>query len=187
MTSAVDTVGTAPTATSQRRPHLTAVPDCEPPFDRCDRPPAVPARRQASQTGVPRRPTVAPDPDAAGREVAAWPEPDGRRPLRTPTKGLPPAGDAARAVARGLIEVLCGIRPVRQLGSVCAPRVQADLAGRVLRDGIVPRLISVRTGEPADGVAEVAAVYRRGPRAVAMAFRLQGVDGRWQITALQIG
>ena len=184
MTSAL---GTTPTATSQRRPHLTAVPDCEPPYDRCDRLPAVPPRRQATPARLPYRPTVAPAPDAAGRQAATWSEPDGSRPLSSSTRGLPPAGDAARAVARGLIEVLCGIRPVRQLGSVCAPRVQADLAGRVLRDGIVPRLISVRTGEPADGVAEVAAVYRRGPRAVAMAFRLQGIDGRWQITALQIG
>jgi hypothetical protein len=41
--------------------------------------------------------------------------------------------------------------------------------------------------EPADGVAEVSAVFRCSHRVGAMAMRLQGVDGRWRITALQMG
>jgi hypothetical protein len=36
-------------------------------------------------------------------------------------------------------------------------------------------------------VAELAAVVRRGGRMAAIALRLEGVDGRWQCTALQIG
>jgi hypothetical protein len=38
-----------------------------------------------------------------------------------------------------------------------------------------------------DGVAEVSAVARRGGRAHAVAARLEGIDGRWRCTALQIG
>ena len=38
-----------------------------------------------------------------------------------------------------------------------------------------------------DGVAEVSAVAHRGGRAHAVAARLEGIDGRWRCTALQIG
>jgi hypothetical protein len=47
--------------------------------------------------------------------------------------------------------------------------------------------MNVRVCEPADGVAEVSAVFRRADRVRAIAFRIQGVDGRWRITALQLG
>jgi hypothetical protein len=46
---------------------------------------------------------------------------------------------------------------------------------------------SVRLTEPADGVAEVAATVRRGRRTTAVALRLEGLDGRWQCTALEVG
>jgi hypothetical protein len=46
---------------------------------------------------------------------------------------------------------------------------------------------SVRVSEPHDGVAEVCAVVQQGPRCRAIALRLEGIDGRWQCTALQIG
>jgi hypothetical protein len=45
----------------------------------------------------------------------------------------------------------------------------------------------VHVCEPVDGVAEVSAVAHRGGRAHAVAARLEGVDGRWRCTAVQIG
>ena len=45
----------------------------------------------------------------------------------------------------------------------------------------------VHVSEPVDGVAEVSAVARRDGRAHAVAARLEGIDGRWRCTALQIG
>jgi hypothetical protein len=45
----------------------------------------------------------------------------------------------------------------------------------------------VRVTEPADGVAEVSALVRRGLRVTAVALRLEGMDGRWQCTALELG
>ena len=45
----------------------------------------------------------------------------------------------------------------------------------------------IRVCEPVDGVAEVSAVAHRGGRAHAVAARLEGIDGRWRCTVLQIG
>jgi hypothetical protein len=45
----------------------------------------------------------------------------------------------------------------------------------------------VHVCEPVDGVAEVSAVAHRSGRAHAVAARLEGIDGRWRCTALQIG
>jgi hypothetical protein len=47
--------------------------------------------------------------------------------------------------------------------------------------------MSVRICQPTDGVAEVSATVRSGARARAIAFRMEGVDGRWRVTALDIG
>jgi len=49
------------------------------------------------------------------------------------------------------------------------------------------QLISVRVCQPADGIAEVSATVRAGRRVRAIAFRVEGVQGRWRITALDIG
>jgi hypothetical protein len=40
--------------------------------------------------------------------------------------------------------------------------------------------------EPADGVAEVCAVVSHGERFRAIALRLEGIDGRWRCTVLQL-
>jgi len=45
----------------------------------------------------------------------------------------------------------------------------------------------VHVCEPVDGVAEISAVARRAGRAHAIAARLEGIDGRWRCTAVQIG
>jgi hypothetical protein len=91
-------------------------------------------------------------------------------------------------LAQALIEVLAGARPIAQLRGHCAPDVFAGLEDqRMLRGSRPPKVVTTRVGQPADGVAEVAAVFRCSDRVRAMAFRLQGVDGRWRITQLQIG
>jgi len=46
---------------------------------------------------------------------------------------------------------------------------------------------SLHVSAPADGVAEVAALVRRDARSTALALRLEGLDGRWQCTALELG
>lgn len=106
----------------------------------------------------------------------------------TSTSRLPAARQTAATLARALAEVLTGARPLSQLQNHCTPTVFAGLVKRTPMPGQgLARLQSAHVCQPADGVAEVAAVFRRGPRARALAFQLTGLDGRWRITALQVG
>jgi len=105
----------------------------------------------------------------------------------TTTADLPSAERSASVLARAVIEVLSGRRPLGQLRVHCAPDVYAGLADRPqFASAALPHLVSVRVCEPADGVAEVSVAYRRAERVRALAFRIQGVDGRWRMTALQL-
>lgn len=105
---------------------------------------------------------------------------------------LPPAGEAGRRMVTLALEVLAGRRPIGQLQALTSPGVFAALTGgrrpRWCTEGTAPLLVGpVHVCEPVDGVAEVSAVAHRGGRAHAVAARLEGIDGRWRCTALQIG
>ena len=85
---------------------------------------------------------------------------------------------------------LDGRRPLAQLTPHLTPStvryMRAALAGRPpLREP--SRMTSLHLGRPRTGVAEVAVVYRRGPRARALAARFEARDGRWQCVALVFG
>lgn len=132
---------------------------------------------------------------------AGMPEPDEFDPQPTPRAALPaPQGWAGRFV-QALVEVLAGDRPTAQLvrwtdASVYAsvqrrasrategPPEPAPALGRIGPARAVIR--SVHVSEPCDGVAEVCALVQRGARATALALRLEGIDGRWQCTALEL-
>jgi hypothetical protein len=105
---------------------------------------------------------------------------------------LPEAGAAGRRVITYALEALAGRRPLGQLQGMTSLGVFTALGrGRRPRwcaEGTGPLLVGhVRVCEPVDGVAEISAVARRGGRAHAVAARLEGIDGRWRCTALQIG
>lgn len=106
----------------------------------------------------------------------------------TATAALPPARATAAALTRAVLESLSDCRPLEQLRPHCAPDV---FAGLQLAERLGPRgsthLVTARVCEPADGAVEVSAVFRCADRVRAMAMRLQGVDGRWRITVLQLG
>ncbi|SDO27049.1 hypothetical protein SAMN04515671_0383 [Nakamurella panacisegetis] len=191
-------------ATTTRRPYLAPVPDCDPPFDD-ERTPVgrIQQLRRPSRTLVPveeparRRPLpfTAPDlaptagePEAiADADVPGWSQDADVGVRRTATADLPPAARSGQMLARALVEMLSGQRPVSQLRVHCSPEVFAGLQGRPTVPGALSHLLTVRVCEPADGVAEISAAFRRGQRVRAIAFRIQGVDGRWRITALQTG
>lgn len=117
-------------------------------------------------------------------------------PQATPRELLPePRGWAARLV-QALVEVLAGDRPTSQLVRWTNEDVYATVQRRVRRradaagrQGDAARAVvrSVHVSEPVDGVAEVCALVQRGVRATAVAVRLEGIDGRWQCTALEVG
>lgn len=143
----------------------------------------------------PRSPPTAATARATGRAtsiaaagVPPWSSESDVGVQRTGTGLLPPAARTGPVFARALIEVLSGRRPVAQLRVHCAPDIYAGLAQRPSAGALaLPHLLTVRVCEPADGVAEISAAFRRADRVRAMAFRIQGVDGRWRITALELG
>jgi hypothetical protein len=112
-------------------------------------------------------------------------------PLRTPTGALPPARPVAHALVQGLLEVLAGVRPVSQLQRSTTPALFEQLE-RVVHSRPRPAgsrpvtgaVRSLHVQQRPDGVAEVCATVRRGPRMAAIALRLEGVGGRWCCTEL---
>lgn len=165
---------------------LLPVPVSEPPYDD-----ELPVRLAAPAT-APLGPLrgLAPAPL---RLVPALPpvvgDEDG--PVRTPVSDLPPARPVARALVQGLLEVLAGVRPVSQLQRSTTPELFLQLEqvvhGRPRATGARPVTGAVRSlhvQERPEGVAEVCATVRRGPRMAAIALRLEGVGGRWCCTEL---
>ena len=165
---------------------LLPVPPSAPPYD--DELPVRLAAPAAAPLGPLRG--LAPAPL---RLVPALPVPghDEDEPVRTPVSDLPPARPVAHALVQGLLEVLAGVRPVSQLQRGTTPELFAQLEqvvhGRPRTVGARPLTGAVRSlhvQQRPEGVAEVCATVRRGPRMAAVAMRLEGIAGRWTCTEL---
>jgi Family of unknown function (DUF6459) len=106
---------------------------------------------------------------------------------------LPEAEVFATRFIQALLETLVGRRPPAQLREWTTAAVFASVSQQVGRRSWAhpgsppPTMHSIRIGEPADGVAEVSAVIQRGQRYLAIAARLEGLDGRWRCVALRVG
>lgn len=108
-----------------------------------------------------------------------------------------PAARGAREFAtqalRILLEVLDRRRPVAQLAGLCAPALVHAIGGLVAGDHVPSRalgsaaLTSVRLVPIGEDAAELVAMYRRGPRRLVIAGRIQH-DSRkgWVVTALRL-
>jgi hypothetical protein len=116
-------------------------------------------------------------------------------PQATRSALLPDPSHLVPRLAQTVIEVVSGQRPAPQLIRHTAPSVysvlarQAMVAGRRRTNGAQrpPLVRRVRLCEPADGVVEACAVVVAHGRVRALAMRLEGLDGRWVVTALTIG
>ena len=115
-------------------------------------------------------------------------------PQPTRTELLPDPAPFVPRIAQTLLEVVSGQRPAPQLIRHTAPKVyavlarQAMVAGRRRTGARRPPLVRrVRLCTPADGVIEACAVVVAHGRVIALAMRLEGLDGRWVVTALAIG
>ena len=117
----------------------------------------------------------------------------GRQPTRS--RLLPDPFPLVAKLAQAVVEVVSGQRPAPQLIRHTAPSIysviarQALVAGRrrapgARRPAVVRR---VRLCEPADGIVEACAVVVSHGRVRALAMRLEGLDGRWLVTALTLG
>jgi hypothetical protein len=115
-----------------------------------------------------------------------------REPLRTGRDQLPDPRPWAYGFVQALTEVVGGFRPLGQLSKRAVPGVVAQVsdsrgAGVGQQAGARPVVRSVRVSEPMPGAVEVSATVRHGERCRALALRLEGLDGRWQCTALTLG
>ena len=183
----------APDTTSEAGPQplraaplrLTVVPTPQPPLD-----PQPVLRLVLPGVAVPRAPHR-PGPRPRPEEPLAGFVP-GSEPTWSARADLPDPRVAGRRLLLLTLEGLAGRRPLSQVQPLTAVGVYTALtSGRRPRwcaGGTAPVLLGpVRVCEPVDGVAEVSAVARRSGRAHAVAARLEGIDGRWRCTALQIG
>jgi hypothetical protein len=150
--------------------------------------------RMRPELDLPELARLGSDPEAAALPAGSALENDLRRLFgvrRTPRTELPDPAPRAATAVRLLLEVLTGDRPTRQVSGWVSPRVLAGLENRSPHQHrSMPRrplLRSLRVTEPGDGVAEVSAVVATGPRCRAVALRLDGLDGRWTVTALHVG
>ncbi len=115
-------------------------------------------------------------------------------PQRTPTAELPDASAWSGKLGTAFIEVCLGARPVTQVMRWCSPAVLDSLIRRqtrVLHRGEAVRrpvrVRRVRICHVCDGIAEASIVVDDGGRSRAVALRLEGLDRRWVVTALEVG
>lgn len=113
---------------------------------------------------------------------------------RTRRDLLPDPTPCTERLAQAIAEVLAGDRPAGQLTGIATLdvlRLLARGAGRLgaRPDGPAQRPVvdSVHVSEPCEGVVEACAVINTWPRWCAIALRLEGIDGQWRCTALQLG
>lgn len=107
----------------------------------------------------------------------------------------------ARTIAQAAVEVLAGTRPAQQLSRTLDPRCFSALQHRAAltrahaarapggqsRLHRSPMVRSVRVCAVNDGVYEASVVVSEELRSRAVAMRLEGSNGAWRVTALEIG
>lgn len=100
----------------------------------------------------------------------------------------------ADAALRRALEVADRRRPAGQLRTLVTPNLLDALAAQARAaqsdDTSVLRRVRLRTARHVDGHAtavELFATFTRGPRVRAAAGRIENLDGRWQLVALQLG
>ena len=113
--------------------------------------------------------------------------PDSFEPQATARIDLPSAQQWSMRLVHALVEVVNGSRPLAQLNRWVTPEVLAQIQGHVTRNKL-PRLgvRSINVHETDDGVAEVSSVFGTPNRSFALALRLEGLDGRWRATSLEV-
>jgi hypothetical protein len=135
-----------------------------------------------------------PDQREPGGEPAPPVGEEDPRPVGVVRPLLPDPRRWSAELARGVLEVLSGDRPLLQLARWTSPQVYDALAaqtagrpGRVAGAGRRPPVVrSVRVSSPRPDVAEVTTTAVRAGRLQAVALRLEAERGRWRCTALEV-
>jgi hypothetical protein len=115
-------------------------------------------------------------------------------PRKTPGADLPDARGFLRQLVPALLESRLGQRPAGQLLRWLSPPIQQQLTRQhatAQRRGLThtarPVVRKVHLCALKDDLVEASVVAVWGGRTRALALRLVGTDGRWVITALEIG
>ncbi|WP_380167536.1 Rv3235 family protein [Jannaschia sp. R86511] len=115
-------------------------------------------------------------------------------PVPTPAGDLPCPDQLARRLVQAAVDVVRGHRPATQLLRWTTPEVYSHLRQRARLEQMTARggarrpvVRSLRLSPCGERGVEVSAVVLDGPRARAVAARLDGEDSRWRLTALVIG
>lgn len=121
-------------------------------------------------------------------------EPHHIDPERTPTAALPCPEGFTRRIMQAILDVCAARRPAGQVLRHLEVSVQhavkrrSALAHRLHRARgtlVLPaRVLSVAICHPADGVVEASLTFTADRRARAAALRLEGINGKWRVTAL---
>lgn len=115
-------------------------------------------------------------------------------PQATLASQLPDPAAWIRAMVAALLESMSGARPPHQFArsmtrdlyeALCRRHAVAQRRGAAIGQHSRVRKVSVCL--PADGVAEASVVVHHAGRVRAIALRISGVDGRWLITAFELG
>lgn len=178
-----------PPAAARQPLRVLPIPDTDPPPE-----PPQPTQPR-TVTAARRREAAAPYvQDTLGVRLPGWGREVDFGPQPTSSTRLPEPGDWARRLIRVVLEVMDGSRPASQLTRWLSPEIHERVArrGTLARQRREPHrhapgVRALLTCEPADGVAEVSAVVTHRGRVRALALRLSGVDGRWLVTALEMG
>jgi len=115
-------------------------------------------------------------------------------PQATQTHLLPEPRAWLHRMAGVLLECMTGVRSPHQIARWVSPLVYERINARSViakRRGARPLHRSlvrrVHLCEPDDGVIEASVVVQHDGRVRAMALRMVGVDGRWMVTAMELG
>jgi Family of unknown function (DUF6459) len=116
----------------------------------------------------------------------------------SPRSALPAPGPLLENLTRCVIEVLAGARDLEQISRWVTDDVYRHLLKRVVlsararhatgRAPVRPTFSigSVSQCEPRDGVVESVVIVLGRARVRAVAIRLEGLDGRWRATAINV-
>ncbi len=113
-------------------------------------------------------------------------------PVRPLAVARPPdPGQWAGALARGIVEILVGVRPLTQLRRWVVPALYEQLArnGAAMTPGLSStgcRILSTHVAHVRPGVVEAGVIIGLDGRTRALALRLEEFRGRWLTTALDI-